>query len=325
MFRGGFVTVIGNGSDAHLAVGTAQFLQKNHPTGVDPSQAVDRVPLVWRSKPPIYLSYGGVAQRRGDGAVRRDRDAVGGAAGVRGARLLARRARAARRGRVGRGGGDGTGRPEPDRAVHRHAPVLQPDVGLHGDAVRDRARVVRRATTIARRRDAVRGVPRGRRVRLSAGAADPAAAGDHLRGVRAPPARAVAAAHPAAAQQAPAAVDRAAVSHAHHPAAGRAREDGGVDARAGAGLLARQLGRRPDALLPRALLPRHRRRRRRAVRAAAVRDRAVHRAAHGAPRRALGDRRGARRSASSRRCSSARASTAGTSTTRRWRSSGRSS
>ncbi len=65
MFRGGFVTVIGNGSDAHLAVGTAQFLQENHPTGVDPAQAVDRVPLVWRSKPPIYLAYGGVARVAG--------------------------------------------------------------------------------------------------------------------------------------------------------------------------------------------------------------------------------------------------------------------
>ena len=65
MFRGGFETVIGNGSDAHLAVGTAEFLQSNHPTGVDPSAAVDRVPLVWRSKPPIYLSYGAVARVAG--------------------------------------------------------------------------------------------------------------------------------------------------------------------------------------------------------------------------------------------------------------------
>jgi hypothetical protein len=65
MFRGGFMTVIGNGSDAHLAVGTAQFLQRNHPTGVDPSEAVDRVPLVWRSKPAIYLAYGAVARVAG--------------------------------------------------------------------------------------------------------------------------------------------------------------------------------------------------------------------------------------------------------------------
>ncbi|HUR87412.1 MAG TPA: hypothetical protein VMY78_18935 [Solirubrobacteraceae bacterium] len=65
MFRGGFVTVIGNGSDAHLAVGTAQFLQSHHPTAVAPEEAVDRVPLVWRSKPPIYLAFGAVARVAG--------------------------------------------------------------------------------------------------------------------------------------------------------------------------------------------------------------------------------------------------------------------
>jgi hypothetical protein len=65
MFRGGFVTVIGNGSDAHLAVGTAQFLQDNGPKAVDATQAVDRVPLVWRSKPPIYLAFGAVARVAG--------------------------------------------------------------------------------------------------------------------------------------------------------------------------------------------------------------------------------------------------------------------
>ncbi len=65
MFRGGFVTVIGNGSDAHLAVGTAQFLQGHNPSAVAPNEAVDRVPLVWRSKPPIYLSFGAVARIAG--------------------------------------------------------------------------------------------------------------------------------------------------------------------------------------------------------------------------------------------------------------------
>ncbi len=65
MFRGGFVTVIGNGSDAHLAVGTAQLLQSHHPSDVAPNEAVDRVPLVWRSKPPIYLAFGAVARLAG--------------------------------------------------------------------------------------------------------------------------------------------------------------------------------------------------------------------------------------------------------------------
>lgn len=65
MFRGGFVTVIGNGSDAHLAVGTAEFLQNHHPNAAAPEEPVDRVPLVWRSKPPIYLAFGAVARVAG--------------------------------------------------------------------------------------------------------------------------------------------------------------------------------------------------------------------------------------------------------------------
>jgi hypothetical protein len=65
MFRGGFVTVIGNGSDAHLAVGTATFLQHHGPRDVAPDEPVDRVPLVWRSKPPIYLAFGAVARVAG--------------------------------------------------------------------------------------------------------------------------------------------------------------------------------------------------------------------------------------------------------------------
>ncbi len=65
MFRGGFATVIGSGSDAHLAVGTAQFLQGHMPNEVDVSEPVDQVPLVWKSKPPIYLAYGAVASVAG--------------------------------------------------------------------------------------------------------------------------------------------------------------------------------------------------------------------------------------------------------------------
>ncbi len=65
MFRGGFATVIGNGSDAHLAVGTAQFLQGHHPGEVAIEEPVDQVPLVWRSKPPIYSAFGAVARLAG--------------------------------------------------------------------------------------------------------------------------------------------------------------------------------------------------------------------------------------------------------------------
>lgn len=65
MFRSGFATVIGNGSDAHLAVGTAMFLQEHHPGAVAIEEPVDHVPLVWRSKPPIYLAFGAVAKVAG--------------------------------------------------------------------------------------------------------------------------------------------------------------------------------------------------------------------------------------------------------------------
>ena len=65
MFRAGFATVIGNGSDAHLAVGTAMFLEDNRPGTVNVTEPVDHVPLVWNSKPPIYLAFGAVAKAAG--------------------------------------------------------------------------------------------------------------------------------------------------------------------------------------------------------------------------------------------------------------------
>ncbi|MGH2840956.1 MAG: hypothetical protein ACRDKY_09055, partial [Solirubrobacteraceae bacterium] len=65
MFRSGIPTVIGNGSDAHLAVGSAQLLQSHHPNAVAPEEPVDQIPLHWRSKPPIYYTYGAVARLAG--------------------------------------------------------------------------------------------------------------------------------------------------------------------------------------------------------------------------------------------------------------------
>jgi hypothetical protein len=59
------VTVEGQGQDAHLAVGTAQFLQKHPPTAVAIEEPVDRVPLVWRSKQPIYYVLAAVATLSG--------------------------------------------------------------------------------------------------------------------------------------------------------------------------------------------------------------------------------------------------------------------
>src|SRR5919206_2411566 len=65
LFRAGFATVEGQGQDAHLAVGTAQFLQKHHPTAFAPGEPVDKVPLVWRGEPPIYYALGAVASISG--------------------------------------------------------------------------------------------------------------------------------------------------------------------------------------------------------------------------------------------------------------------
>ena len=65
LFRSGFATVIGSGSDAHLAAGTAEFLKHARPGTVDASLPVDQVPLVWRSKPPIYYAFAAVSSLSG--------------------------------------------------------------------------------------------------------------------------------------------------------------------------------------------------------------------------------------------------------------------
>ena len=65
LFRAGYPTVIGDGSDAHLAVGAAQFLQHNYPTAVNVNEPVDQFPLVWKSKYPIYYDLGAVATLTG--------------------------------------------------------------------------------------------------------------------------------------------------------------------------------------------------------------------------------------------------------------------
>jgi hypothetical protein len=57
--------VIGTGSDAHLAAGTAEFLRNSYPTSVNDGLPVDQMPLVWRSKHPIYYALGGVATLSG--------------------------------------------------------------------------------------------------------------------------------------------------------------------------------------------------------------------------------------------------------------------
>jgi hypothetical protein len=65
LLRSGYPTVIGDGSDAHLAAGTAQFLQSDYPLSSSAAQPVNKVPLVWRSKTPIYYALGGVSRLAG--------------------------------------------------------------------------------------------------------------------------------------------------------------------------------------------------------------------------------------------------------------------
>lgn len=63
--RAGFPTVQGENGDAILAVGTADFLSHAPPTAVRPELGLDRVPILWRSKLPIYYGLAGVAALAG--------------------------------------------------------------------------------------------------------------------------------------------------------------------------------------------------------------------------------------------------------------------
>jgi hypothetical protein len=65
LFRSGFATVIGDGSDAHMAAGTAEYLRHNPPLGVDAALPVDQVWLPWRSKQAIYYAFASVAEVSG--------------------------------------------------------------------------------------------------------------------------------------------------------------------------------------------------------------------------------------------------------------------
>jgi hypothetical protein len=60
-----YLSVTGVGSDAHMAAGTANFLQHSYPLSTAAEQPIDRMPALWRSKFPIYYALGGVAQLSG--------------------------------------------------------------------------------------------------------------------------------------------------------------------------------------------------------------------------------------------------------------------
>jgi len=69
VLRTGFATVVGQNGDAVLAVGTAELLQNAPPTANRPELPVDEVPIVWRSKLPIYYALAGVASLAGQDPV----------------------------------------------------------------------------------------------------------------------------------------------------------------------------------------------------------------------------------------------------------------
>jgi hypothetical protein len=64
-FAVGFPTVTGSGSDAFHAVGAADFLQHNHPLERHADGPLDRFPLRWGSKQPIYYAFGSIASVSG--------------------------------------------------------------------------------------------------------------------------------------------------------------------------------------------------------------------------------------------------------------------
>ncbi|HEX4108411.1 MAG TPA: hypothetical protein VHX88_09775 [Solirubrobacteraceae bacterium] len=65
LLRADFATVTGTGSDAHLAAGSAQFLQHYTPGSFHVASPVDTIPLQWRSKVPIYYVFAAVSSLAG--------------------------------------------------------------------------------------------------------------------------------------------------------------------------------------------------------------------------------------------------------------------
>jgi hypothetical protein len=56
-----YAAPVGTGSDAHVAAGTAQFLQHARPTAVDIDQPINQMPPTWQSKYPIYYAFAAVS------------------------------------------------------------------------------------------------------------------------------------------------------------------------------------------------------------------------------------------------------------------------
>lgn len=67
--RAGFATVQGQNGDAILAVGTGDFLMHAPPTAIRPDLPLDRVPIQWTSKVPIYYGLAAVAKLAGQSTI----------------------------------------------------------------------------------------------------------------------------------------------------------------------------------------------------------------------------------------------------------------
>jgi hypothetical protein len=65
VWRTGFSTVVGQNGDVVLAVGSAQLVKEAPPTAIRPELPIDRIPLVWRSKYPIFYALAGVSEISG--------------------------------------------------------------------------------------------------------------------------------------------------------------------------------------------------------------------------------------------------------------------
>ncbi len=56
-----YAAPVGEGSDAHVAAGVAQFLQHAYPTSTDITQPVNQMQPTWQSKYPIYYAFAAVS------------------------------------------------------------------------------------------------------------------------------------------------------------------------------------------------------------------------------------------------------------------------
>jgi hypothetical protein len=65
VWRTGFGTVVGQNGDVVLAVGSAELVKHAPPTAIRADLPVDRIPLVWRSKYPIFYPLAAVSQLSG--------------------------------------------------------------------------------------------------------------------------------------------------------------------------------------------------------------------------------------------------------------------